>query len=80
MYNHIRPHWALLPLEGGDPLTPADVYVHGQAITLPKWQGWAKAAKAKLAQMMDGAHFPVTTRPTVQPLTGIPVSASASGV
>jgi transposase InsO family protein len=26
-YNTIRPHWALRPEEGGDPLTPHDVYV-----------------------------------------------------
>ncbi len=60
-YNEVRPHWALIPPEGGDPVTPADVYVHGQAVGLPKWQGWAKAAKEKLRQMTEGAHFPVTT-------------------
>ena len=59
-YNEVRPHWALVPPEGGDPVTPADVYVHGQAVGLPKWQGWARAAKAKLAEMVEaqGAHFP----------------------
>ena len=57
-YNEIRPHWALLPLGGGDPLTPEEVYVHGRAVELPKWQGWAKAAKAKLRAMTEGAHFP----------------------
>jgi putative transposase len=51
-YNTLRPHWALIPPEGGDPLTPQDVYKHGQAVGLPKWQGWAKAAKAKLEQRM----------------------------
>ncbi len=30
-YNEVRPHWALLPVGGGDPFTPADVYVQGQA-------------------------------------------------
>ena len=29
-YNEVRPHWALVPPEGGDPVTPANVYVHGQ--------------------------------------------------
>ncbi|MGH8652477.1 MAG: integrase core domain-containing protein, partial [Gammaproteobacteria bacterium] len=61
-YNEVRPHWALVPQGGGDPLTPADVYVHGAAVEIPKpvlsavegWQGWAKAAKQKLAQMMSG--------------------------
>jgi len=51
-YNTIRPHWALLPLEGGDPMTPQDVYVEGKAISIPKWQGWAKAAKEKLDRLM----------------------------
>ena len=38
-------------------------YVHGQAVGLPK-QGWAKAAKEKLCQMTEGAHFPVKTSGT----------------
>ncbi len=40
-YNTIRP-------EGGDLMTPQDVYVEGKAIGIPKWQGWARAARAKL--------------------------------
>ena len=28
-YNERRPHWALVPAEGGDVLVPADVYVAG---------------------------------------------------
>lgn len=28
-YNTKRPHWALIPARGGDPLTPEDVYVRG---------------------------------------------------
>jgi len=51
-YNTIRPHWALIPPEGGDPMTPHEVYVDGQAMAIPKWQGWAKAAKEKLDQWM----------------------------
>jgi transposase InsO family protein len=58
-YNEIRPHWALVPTEGRDPLTPADVYVGRQPVRLPRWQGWARAAKEKLEQMIDGAHLPV---------------------
>lgn len=38
-FSEARPHWALVPPEGGDPITPADVYVHAQAIGLPRWQG-----------------------------------------
>ena len=52
-YNTIRPHWALIPVQGGDPMTPNDVYVDGQAIAIPKWQGWAKSAKEKLDQLMS---------------------------
>lgn len=51
-YNERRPHWALMPEEGGDPVTPHDVYVGGVKVGIPKWQGWAKGAKAKLDQMM----------------------------
>ena len=52
-YNDIRPHWALQPAAGGDVVTPADVYVRNEAIVLPKWQGWAKAAKKKLDDAME---------------------------
>lgn len=52
-YNEVRPHWALVPTAGGDPVTPADVY-RGQAeIQIPAWQGWAKAAQAKLDALLD---------------------------
>jgi putative transposase len=60
-YNDVRPHWALIPTEGGDPVTPTDVYVHGQAVQLPKWQGWAKAARKKLEDMVADAHFPIAS-------------------
>ena len=42
LYNTVRPHWALQPEGGGEPLTPHDVYVHGRATTLPAWQTWAR--------------------------------------
>jgi transposase InsO family protein len=51
-YNRRRPHWALIPEAGGDPVTPEDVYAHGVAVGIPKWQKWAKAAKAKLDELM----------------------------
>lgn len=54
-YNTVRPHWALVPEDGGDPVTPEDVYVHGVAIGIPKWQTWARAAKAKLDQLITEA-------------------------
>jgi transposase InsO family protein len=56
--NEVRPQWALVPAGGGDVLTPADVYVHGQAIQLPRWQGWAKAAQEKLKELSQGARLP----------------------
>lgn len=51
-YNEVRPHWALTPEKGGDPLTPARVYVQGEAIQLPAWQGWARAAREKLEELL----------------------------
>ena len=52
-HNHRRPHWALIPVDGGDPVTPADVYVDGLVTKLPRWQGWAREVKAKLEAMLD---------------------------
>jgi transposase InsO family protein len=54
-YNQRRPHWSLTPDEGGDPLTPADVYEGGRVIQIPRWQTWARAAQAKLEELMEGA-------------------------
>jgi len=54
-YNVRRPHWALAPVGGGDVLTPADVYRDGQAIEIPRWQAWARAAQTKLEAMMTAA-------------------------
>lgn len=52
-YNQLRPHWALVPIEGGDPVTPIEAYTSGIEIQLPAWQGWAKAAKEKLDALMN---------------------------
>lgn len=54
-YNQRRPHWALVPETGGDPLTPSEVYAAGLPIQIPKWQTWAKAAQAKLDALMTEA-------------------------
>jgi putative transposase len=51
-YNRLRPHWALRPATGGDPLVPEEVYAAGQEVQTPKWQSWAQAAKAKLDAML----------------------------
>ncbi len=52
-YNRRRPHWALVPAEGGDPLVPEEVYAGGRTIQIPRWQGWAKGAKEKLDRMLS---------------------------
>ena len=54
-YNRVRPHWALRPEEGGDPLVPEEVYVQGRVVQIPRWQSWAQAAKAKLDKLLGGA-------------------------
>ena len=54
-YNRVRPHWALRPEEGGDPLVPEEVYAEGRAVQIPRWQTWAQQAKAKLEEMMGAA-------------------------
>ena len=54
-YNRSRPHWALLPELGGDPLVPADVYSGGEVIQIPRWQGWARAAREKLKELLPVA-------------------------
>ena len=59
-YNRIRPHWALQPVGGGDPLVPSDVYLDGLAVTIPKWQGWAQAARKKLLEMTG--ELPISDR------------------
>lgn len=51
-YNTIRPHWALEPAGGGDVVTPHEVYAENVAVTLPQWQGWAKAARKKLDEAL----------------------------
>ena len=66
-YNEVRPHWALVPPEGGDPITPAEVYVLRKAVGLPKWQGWAKAAREKLNTIVEDAYFPSPVEPAEVP-------------
>jgi putative transposase len=54
-YNERRPHWALVPEEGGDPWVPAEVYAGDRTIQTPRWQQWARAAQAKLEKMLEEA-------------------------
>lgn len=58
-YNEIRPHWALVPEAGGDPVTPQEVYGGTIAVQLPAWQGWAKAAKEKLEKLQGEQELQV---------------------
>jgi putative transposase len=51
-YNRRRPHGALVPEAGGDPLVPEEVYAGGRTIRIPRWQSWAREAKKKLEAMM----------------------------
>jgi putative transposase len=52
-YNTKRPHWALVPASGGDPLTPEEVYAEGRATQIPRWQAWARRAKAELERLLE---------------------------
>ena len=61
-YNTRRPHWALIPRQPAtptgaayatDPVTPDEVYRGLVQVQLPRWQGWAKAAQAKLQHVLD---------------------------
>ena len=54
-YNERRPHWALVPEQGGDPFVPSEVYAGKRTIEIPRWQSWARAAQAKLEEMMTAA-------------------------
>jgi len=51
-YNDVRPHWALIPEQGGDVVTPTDVYTGKVRTQLPRWQGWAREAKKRLDEML----------------------------
>jgi transposase InsO family protein len=55
LYNRVRPHWALVPESGGDPVVPGEVYTGKVRPQLPRWQGWAKAAKEKLDRLTQAA-------------------------
>ena len=39
---------------------PADVYLDGLVVTIPKWQGWAQAARKKLLEMTG--ELPISDR------------------
>ena len=52
--HKVKNRQALIPEDGDDSMTPYDVYVEGKVTVIPKWQGWAKGAKAKLDAIMTG--------------------------
>lgn len=68
-YNQVRPHWALRPVGGGDPRTPAEVYAGGFEVELPKWQRWALAAQEKLKQLAGRARLPLAVANTLEPVS-----------
>lgn len=45
-------HRALEPVQGGNPVMPAEVYAGGIEVQLRAWQPWAKAAKEKLNRLL----------------------------
>ena len=53
-YNRLRAHWALIPEAGDGPLARYEVYVEGRKVGIPKWQSWAREARAKLDEMLSG--------------------------
>ena len=61
LQNEVRLHWALAPARGGEALTPAEAWAHGRVVDLPKWKGWAKAAKEKPQNLLGSARFPLTS-------------------
>jgi transposase InsO family protein len=54
-YNTRRPHWALVPAEGGDPLVPLEVFRGDRQVGIPRWQQWARAAQARMEQLLAAA-------------------------
>ena len=54
-YNHHRPHWALVPENGGDAVTPVQVYTESVRTGIPKWQSWARKAKDKIEKLIHEA-------------------------
>ena len=51
--QEFRVSWALRVAAREDPKTPADVYENGVTIMIPKWQGWARAARQRLYEFDD---------------------------
>src|SRR5262249_58186129 len=56
-YNTLRPHWALVPEEGGDPLVPAEVYAGGRGVPIPRWEAWARGGRARLDAVLGGVAW-----------------------
>ena len=55
-YNRRRPHWALIPEEGGNPLVPEEVYTGSRAIQIPRRQSWARGAYPGRSMEGRGHH------------------------
>ncbi len=53
MWDHAtQPHWASILPEGGDLMASHNVYFEDKAMVIPKWQGWAKAEREKLDELI----------------------------
>ena len=49
-YKRIRSHWAMRQTSSENLLMSEDVYLDGIAVTIPRWQGWARAVRKKLTE------------------------------
>ena len=58
-YYRAAPRWALVPVDGGDAVTPKEAYDDGVAVGLPRWLKWAIAVRDMLRKITEGQHFPV---------------------
>ena len=47
-YHEVRPHYALIPIAGGDVVMPRDVYAEKIMTQIPRWQARAREAKRRL--------------------------------
>ena len=53
-YNNVRPHWALVPEEGGDPLVPAEVYAGHSIDSDSALAGLGTRCKRKAGDVVGG--------------------------
>lgn len=49
-YNWDRPHWALMPNDGGEARVPGEVLTGKATVKIPAWQKWAIDAKRRVEE------------------------------